>query len=94
MEDPKPALHLTKTLERVRTNASKVRVTCGTSGKSVTVRINDRRPLHGNRVLDRFREAASKIGIIGAVVGKVNRDPRLTRAFGGPQRMLRRRTRR
>jgi hypothetical protein len=71
MEDPKPAVHLTKTLERVRTNASKVRVTCGTSGKSVTVRINDRRPLHGNRVLDRFREAASKFGIIGAVVGKV-----------------------
>ena len=65
MEDPKPAVHLTKTLERVRTNASKVRVTCGTSGKSVTVRINDRRPLHGNRVLDRLREAAeSGVGVL------------------------------
>ena len=50
---------------------TKVRVTCRTSGKSVTVRINDRGPFHGNRVLDLSRGAASKIGIIGAGVGKV-----------------------
>ncbi|GGD29351.1 septal ring lytic transglycosylase RlpA family protein [Aureimonas glaciei] len=50
---------------------TKVRVTCKTSGKSVTVRINDRGPFHGNRVLDLSRGAASKIGIIGSGVGRV-----------------------
>lgn len=50
---------------------TKVRVTCNRSGKSVTVRINDRGPFHGNRVIDLSRGAASKIGIVGLGVGGV-----------------------
>ncbi|WP_279483859.1 septal ring lytic transglycosylase RlpA family protein [Aureimonas sp. SK2] len=48
---------------------TKVRVTCRDSGKSVIVRINDRGPYHGGRVIDLSRAAASKIGIDG--VGRV-----------------------
>ena len=50
---------------------TKVRVTCNNTGKTVTVRINDRGPFHGNRVIDLSRGAASKIGIVGSGVGRV-----------------------
>jgi rare lipoprotein A len=50
---------------------TKVRVTCNRSGKSVTVRINDCGPFHGNRMIDLSRGVASKIGIVGSGVGKV-----------------------
>ena len=41
-----------------------VEVTNPSSGKSVTVRINDRGPFHGNRVIDVSRAAASQLGLI------------------------------
>ncbi len=53
---------------------TKVRVTCRNTGKSVTVRINDRGPFHGNRVIDLSRAAASQIGITNAGVGAVKID--------------------
>lgn len=43
---------------------SKVRVTNPRNGKSVVVRINDRGPFHGGRVIDVSRAAASELGLI------------------------------
>lgn len=50
---------------------SYVKVTNNTNGKSVVVRINDRGPYHGNRMLDLSKAAANKLGIISRGVGNV-----------------------
>ena len=50
---------------------SLVRVTNPRNGLSVTVRINDRGPFHGNRVIDLSRAAASEIGLISRGHGVV-----------------------
>ncbi|MGI5274564.1 septal ring lytic transglycosylase RlpA family protein [Nonomuraea sp. CA-218870] len=50
---------------------SKVRVTNPVTGKSVTVRINDRGPYIGGRCLDLSRAAFAKIGNLNAGVMKV-----------------------
>lgn len=51
---------------------TKVKVTCRNSGRSVTVRINDRGPFTGGRVIDLSRAAASQIGIQRRGVGPVS----------------------
>lgn len=43
---------------------SKVRVTNPATGRSVVVRINDRGPFHGGRVIDLSRSAAEQLGIV------------------------------
>lgn len=43
---------------------SKVRVTDLGSGKAVTVRINDRGPFHGRRVIDLSHAAARQLGMV------------------------------
>ncbi len=43
-----------------------MRVTNVRSGKSVVVRINDRGPFHGNRVIDLSKAAAREIGMVNA----------------------------
>ena len=48
-----------------------VRVTDDATGKAVMVRINDRGPFHGNRVIDLSRDAAKKIGLMSRGVGNV-----------------------
>ena len=53
---------------------TKVRVTNQKTGKSVVVRINDRGPFHGNRVIDLSRGAANAVGMLGAGVAKVKLD--------------------
>lgn len=50
---------------------TKVEVTNPKNGKSVVVRINDRGPFTGGRVLDLSKGSAAKIGIVGTGVGKV-----------------------
>lgn len=50
---------------------SKVKVTNPRNGRSVVVRINDRGPFHGNRVIDLSKEAARQIGLIQRGSGKV-----------------------
>lgn len=45
---------------------SMVRVTNDVNGREVTVRINDRGPFVGERVIDLSEEAARKIGMIGS----------------------------
>lgn len=48
-----------------------IRVTNKDNGKSVVVKVNDRGPFHGNRVLDLSYGAASKLGIAGSGTGNV-----------------------
>lgn len=50
---------------------SKVRVTNPANGRSVVVRINDRGPFHGNRLIDLSKSAASSLGIIQRGSGRV-----------------------
>lgn len=50
---------------------TRVRVTNPKTGKSVVVRINDRGPFAGGRVIDLSRDAAKAIGLMRAGVGKV-----------------------
>ena len=49
-----------------------IRVTNKTNGKSVVVKVNDRGPFHGNRVLDLSDGAAKQLGITNAGTAKVN----------------------
>ena len=49
---------------------SRVRVT-NASGKSVVVRINDRGPFHGGRVIDLSQAAAADLGLVRAGSGRV-----------------------
>lgn len=46
-------------------------VTGQRSGKQVVVRINDRGPFHGNRIIDLSKAAAIAVGIHGSGVGPV-----------------------
>lgn len=48
-----------------------VEVTNPQSGRTVTVRINDRGPFHGGRVIDVSRAAATELGLIGRGHGTV-----------------------
>ncbi len=50
----------------------KIKVTNMSSGKSVIVRINDRGPFHGNRVLDLSYAAAKSIGMLSQGVTTVS----------------------
>src|SRR6478609_11990976 len=50
---------------------TKVLVENLTNGKSVEVRINDRGPFVGGRIIDVSKAAASSLGMIGAGVAKV-----------------------
>lgn len=49
-----------------------IRVTNKSNGKSVVVKVNDRGPFHGNRVLDLSYGAAKALGITNAGAGKVS----------------------
>lgn len=48
-----------------------LRVTNKTNGKSVVVKVNDRGPFHGNRVLDLSYAAAKKIGLVSRGIANV-----------------------
>jgi len=50
---------------------SYARVTRKSSGQSVIVRINDRGPFHGKRIIDLSYVAAAKLGIVAAGTGTV-----------------------
>ncbi|MGX7951757.1 septal ring lytic transglycosylase RlpA family protein [Tsuneonella sp. HG249] len=50
---------------------SKVRVTNPANGRSVVVRINDRGPFHGGRVIDLSRNAANQLGLVQRGSGRV-----------------------
>lgn len=50
---------------------TKLRVTNQKTGESVVVKVNDRGPFHGNRIIDLSHAAASKIGLIESGLCKV-----------------------
>lgn len=50
---------------------TKLRVTNSRNGKSVVVRVNDRGPFIGGRVIDLSKGAAARIGMIKSGVGSV-----------------------
>jgi rare lipoprotein A len=50
---------------------SLVRVTCEKSGKSVTVRVNDRGPYAHNRVIDLSKAAARELGMLNTGLADV-----------------------
>ena len=50
---------------------TKLKVTCESTGKSVVVKVNDRGPFHGNRVLDLSYGAAKALGTVSKGVSKV-----------------------
>ncbi len=50
---------------------ARVKVTNLANGKSIVLRINDRGPFHGNRVIDLSKAAAIKLGVIKAGRAKV-----------------------
>ena len=51
---------------------TKVKVTNRSNGKSVVVRINDRGPYVGGRVIDLSRAAAAKIGMLNSGTARVS----------------------
>lgn len=51
---------------------SKIEVTNTSNGRKVVVRINDRGPFHGNRVLDLSKAAADKLGVLHQGVANVH----------------------
>jgi rare lipoprotein A len=50
---------------------TKVRVTNLHNGRSAVVRINDRGPFHGHRVIDLAHGAASELGVVASGVASV-----------------------
>ena len=54
---------------------TRVRVTNNRNGRSVVVRINDRGPFTGGRIIDLSEGAAAAIGIKGSGVGNVTIEP-------------------
>ena len=48
-----------------------VRVVHQDTGRTITVKINDRGPYHGGRIIDLSKAAATKLGIRQAGTGKV-----------------------
>jgi rare lipoprotein A len=50
---------------------TKVRVTNLWNGRSTVVRINDRGPFHGNRVIDLAHGAAHELGVVASGVASV-----------------------
>ncbi|QHC34965.1 septal ring lytic transglycosylase RlpA family protein [Komagataeibacter xylinus] len=51
---------------------TRVRVHARSTGRSVVVRINDRGPYHGHRIIDLSAEAARQLGIMGRGVSMVD----------------------
>ena len=64
-------MHSLTAAHRTLPLGSVVRVTNKSNGKSVTVRINDRGPYHGNRVIDLSKAAATQLGMVSSGTANV-----------------------
>lgn len=64
-------MHQLTAAHRTLPFGTKVRVTNRNNGKSVVVRINDRGPYSGNRIIDLSRSAAKAVGMISQGVASV-----------------------
>jgi rare lipoprotein A len=67
---------------------SYVRVTNVANGKTVVVRVNDRGPFHGDRIIDLSYAAAQRIGILNAGTGLVDVEIVLPNDAPSPPRAL------
>lgn len=65
---------------------TRVRVTDMTTGQSVVVRVNDRGPWGGKRIIDLSRAAARKLGLIRRGHGQVRLTPASDDSFDRPER--------
>lgn len=64
-------MHAMTVAHRTLPFGTKLRITCSTTGKQVVVRVNDRGPFHGNRVLDLSYAAAKTLGTTAKGVSRV-----------------------
>ncbi|WP_324260961.1 septal ring lytic transglycosylase RlpA family protein [Altererythrobacter sp. H2] len=64
-------MHALTAAHRTLPFGTRVVVTNPANGRSVTVRINDRGPFHGGRVIDVSRAAASELGLVARGHGTV-----------------------
>ena len=64
-------MHAMTVAHRTLPFGTKLRITCQTTGKQVVVKVNDRGPFHGNRVLDLSYGAAKALGTTQKGVSKV-----------------------
>lgn len=64
-------MHAMTVAHRTLPFGTKLKVTCETTGKTVVVKVNDRGPFHGNRVLDLSYGAAKALGTVNKGVSKV-----------------------
>ena len=64
-------MHALTAAHRTLPFGARVEVTNPSTGRSVVVRINDRGPFHGGRVIDVSRAAAEKLGLIARGHGTV-----------------------
>ena len=64
-------MHQLTAAHRTLPFGTRVVVTNPANGRSVTVRINDRGPFHGGRVIDLSRAAATEIGLVARGHGRV-----------------------
>ena len=64
-------MHQLTAAHRTLPFGTRVVVTNPANGRSVTVRINDRGPFHGGRVIDLSRAAANEIGLVARGHGRV-----------------------
>lgn len=64
-------MHSLTAAHRTLPLGSIVRVTNKSNGKSVIVKINDRGPFHGNRVIDVSKAAATQLGMVSNGIAKV-----------------------
>ena len=64
-------MHAHTAAHRTLPFGTRVLVTNPATGRSVTVRINDRGPFHGGRLIDLSRAAANEIGLVARGHGRV-----------------------
>ncbi|MFN4112659.1 MAG: septal ring lytic transglycosylase RlpA family protein [Sphingomonadaceae bacterium] len=64
-------MHALTAAHRTLPFGTRVMVTNPANGRSVTVRINDRGPFHGGRVIDVSRAAANELGLVARGHGTV-----------------------
>lgn len=64
-------MHALTAAHRTLPFGTRLLVTNPANGRSVTVRINDRGPFHGGRVIDLSRAAANEIGLVARGHGRV-----------------------
>ncbi|MCP1660842.1 septal ring lytic transglycosylase RlpA family protein [Neisseria perflava] len=68
-------MHAMTAAHRTLPLGSMVKVTNTQTGKSVIVKVNDRGPFHGNRVMDLSRAAASQLGFVNQGTAHVKIEP-------------------